>query len=114
MVFQLLSNAMEFTPPGGKATLEAWRDGGSVVISVSDTGVGIDAEDQPRVFDKFWRGKEARARRHGGCLGLSLVKSFAELHGGTVELASEPGAGTLVTCRLPVEADAQAAAGRAG
>ncbi len=114
MVFQLLSNAIEFTPPGGKATLEAWRDEGSVVISVSDTGVGIAAEDQPRVFDKFWRGKEARAKRHGGGLGLSLVKSFAELHGGTVELASEPGAGTRVTCRLPVEAATAAVAGAGG
>ncbi|MFQ5959001.1 MAG: PAS-domain containing protein, partial [Alphaproteobacteria bacterium] len=70
MVFQLLSNAIEFTPPGGKATLEARREGDGVAIAVSDTGIGIAAEDQPRVFDKFWRGREARGRRHGGGLGL--------------------------------------------
>ena len=104
VVFHLLSNAINFTPPGGKVSLEATREGGMISISVIDDGIGIPPDEQPRVFDRFWRGDEATGRTHGSGLGLSLVKSFVELHGGHVELASEPGAGTRVTCHLPMTA----------
>ena len=102
-VFQLLSNAIKFTPSGGAVTLKARRTGDDVAISVRDTGVGIPAEAQARVFDKFWRADGGRAPETGSGLGLSLVKSFVELHGGRVELASEVDSGTEITCYLPLE-----------
>ena len=106
VIFHLLSNAIKFTPPGGKVVLEATRKDDTISISVTDNGVGIPPEEKARVFDRFWRGGEAAGRSHGSGLGLSLAKSFVELHGGTVELESEPGSGTRITCHLPVNAPA--------
>jgi len=100
-LFNLLSNAFKFTPPGGTITLAARRDAGEVVITVSDTGVGIPEQDQARVFERFERA--AKFGRHSGAgLGLSLVKSFVELHGGRVEMSSVEGQGTTVVCHLPI------------
>ncbi|MBV8890127.1 MAG: PAS-domain containing protein [Alphaproteobacteria bacterium] len=99
-LFNLISNAIKFTPPGGSIDIEARREGGDVLLSVSDTGVGIPQADQARVFEKFERG-DPQARHSGAGLGLSLVKSLVELHGGTVEIESNPGRGTTVRCRLP-------------
>ncbi len=98
-LFNLISNALKFTPPGGTVTLGARRAGGEVALVVADTGVGVPQEDQIRIFEKFERGKP-QMRQSGTGLGLSLVKSFIELHGGRVELASRPGSGTTVTCYL--------------
>jgi signal transduction histidine kinase len=98
-LFNLLSNALKFTPPGGTVTLAARRVGERVALIVSDTGVGVPHEDQQRIFEKFERGSP-NARQSGPGLGLSLVKSFIELHGGTVEMDSRPGIGTTVTCYL--------------
>ena len=77
-----------------------------MALVVADTGVGVPREDQARIFEKFERGNP-QARQSGPGLGLSLVKSFIELHGGRVELDSRPGIGTTVTCYL---SDKQAAA----
>jgi signal transduction histidine kinase len=104
VVFHLLTNAIKFSPEGGKVTLEAHRDADVVRISVVDSGIGIATDDQEKVFDKFWRSEKAQSHHRSSGLGLSLVKSFVELHGGEVEVASQPGAGTRVTCRLPVTA----------
>ena len=82
-------------------TLSARRLDESVVLAVADTGVGISEEDQPRVFERFERGNNLWARQSGAGLGLALVKSFIELHGGRIELESESGAGTRVVCYLP-------------
>jgi signal transduction histidine kinase len=98
-LFNLISNALKFTPPGGTVTLAARRAGGRVALIVADTGVGVAREDQARIFEKFERGSP-NARQSGPGLGLSLVKSFVELHGGTVEMDSRPGSGTTVTCYL--------------
>lgn len=103
-VFNLLSNGIKFTPDGGTVKLLARRDGGEIVIAVSDTGIGIPREDQERVMQSFERGAEPRSGRTGAGLGLSLVKSFVELHGGRVDIESEPDKGTTVICRLPVAA----------
>lgn len=103
-LFNILSNAVKFTPENGSIRLSAQRQDGNVVLTTSDSGIGISAEDQERVFEKFERGSSAEARRSGAGLGLSLVKSFVELHGGTVELRSAAGAGTEVTCTLPAHA----------
>jgi signal transduction histidine kinase len=102
-LFNLLSNAMKFTPPGGTIRLAARREDGEIALVVADNGTGIPSEHQARVFDKFERGNP-QARQSGAGLGLSLVKSFVELHGGRVEMVSEPGTGTAVTLYLPIEA----------
>jgi signal transduction histidine kinase len=99
-LFNLISNAIKFTPTGGSITVEARREGGDLLLAVADTGVGIPSADQARIFDKFERGN-AQLPQSGAGLGLSLVKSLIELHGGTVEIESAPGSGTTVACRLP-------------
>jgi len=112
-LFNLVSNAIKFTPGGGSIRLEARLDergeGGDLILAVADTGIGIPASDQERVFDKFERGNPP-AREAGAGLGLSLVKSLIELHGGSVAIESEVGAGTTIACRLPARLRLPAAA----
>lgn len=112
VLFNLLSNSVKFTPAGGSVTLAAQRAGGMIVLTVADTGIGIPAPEQEAVFKGFRRGSHPEARQNGAGLGLSLVKSFVELHGGRVELVSVPGEGTTVTCTVPAgEADSPAEGG---
>src|SRR6266849_903198 len=101
-LFNVISNAIKFTPAGGTIRLSASRDDGEVTLVVADTGVGIPSEDQARVFEKFERGNP-QARQSGAGLGLSLVKSFIELHGGRVEIVSEANKGTTITLFLPAD-----------
>ena len=101
VMFNLLSNAVAFTPAGGKVTLAVARDSEEVAIAVSDSGPGIPKAEQARVFRAFEQGVTPDADQSGAGLGLSLVKSFVELHGGRVELRSLPNRGTTVTCTLP-------------
>lgn len=103
VLFNLASNAIKFTPERGVISLGAARDGGDVLFSVVDTGVGIHEDEQERVLEKFERGNRPRGRQSGvgAGLGLSLVKSFVELHGGDVEITSSPNEGTAIICRLP-------------
>src|SRR5204862_1421721 len=107
-LFNLISNAIKFTPAGGSIRLEARRSGNELILAVTDTGVGIPAVDQERVFEKFERGNP-QARESGAGLGLSLVKSLIELHGGSVSIESAPGSGTTILCRLPVSGHPEAA-----
>jgi len=104
-LFNLVSNAFKFTPEGGQVTVSARRVGQEVQLAVVDTGIGIPQEEHARVFGKFERGG-SQGRQSGAGLGLSLVKSLIELHGGWVELDSAPQEGTRVTCHLPVTAQA--------
>ena len=98
----LVSNAVAHTPPGGRVTLRASRDGSRVAISVADTGPGIAPEHLPRVFERFYRADASRSRATGGAgLGLAIVKHLVEAHGGDVSIESGPAAGTIVTCRFP-------------
>ncbi|WP_282604430.1 PAS-domain containing protein [Pelagibius sp. Alg239-R121] len=99
-LFNLLSNAIKFTPQGGSVTLGAERSDNMVCLRVTDTGVGIPGEDQARVFGKF-EVSGGQSRQSGAGLGLSLVKSLVEMHGGWVELESTEGKGTTVTCHIP-------------
>ena len=99
-LFNLISNAIKFTPGGGSIRLEARREDRDLILAVADTGVGIPEADHERVFDKFERGNP-QARESGAGLGLSLVKSLIELHGGSVAIDSAPGSGTTILCRLP-------------
>ncbi|MGA8400810.1 MAG: ATP-binding protein [Stellaceae bacterium] len=99
-LFNLVSNAIKFTPPGGSIRIQAERSDDELVLSVADSGVGIPTADQARIFEKFERGDPSLAQTGAG-LGLSLVKSLVELHGGTVTMQSVPEQGTTVSCRLP-------------
>lgn len=100
-LFNLLSNAINYTPEGGKITIMAKVVDDELMLSVSDTGVGIAFKDQERVLSRFERGQPLRKGTSGAGLGLSLVKSLVELHGGRIELQSELKKGTTVTCYLP-------------
>lgn len=95
----LLSNAMKFTPVGGTVAVAAHRDNGQVLLTVSDTGVGFDDDNQDRLFERFEVGD---ARGSGVGLGLALARSLIELHGGEIWLSSKSGEGTVATCRIPV------------
>ncbi|MFF7125654.1 ATP-binding protein [Streptomyces sp. NPDC008240] len=98
----LVSNALRHTPADGTVGLAARRDGESVLLTVTNTGSGIAAEDLPHVFDRFWRAEKSRSRRTGGSgLGLPIVRHLVAAHGGTAEAASEPDAGAVFTLRLP-------------
>lgn len=99
----LVNNALKFTPRGGSVTveLEATRDGGAR-IRVIDTGIGIDASELPRIFDRFYRGaRSAEARASGSGLGLAIVRSIVEMHEGRVAVESRLGEGTTFTVTLP-------------
>ncbi|WP_019631613.1 sensor histidine kinase [Actinomadura atramentaria] len=101
-VGNLTANAIRFTPAGGTVALRARADGGDVLVAVADTGVGIDADALPHVFDRFWRAEKSRNRRTGGSgLGLAIVQTLAEAQGGAVTASSTPGEGTTFTLRLP-------------
>ncbi|MFF0156301.1 sensor histidine kinase [Streptomyces sp. NPDC005263] len=98
----LVSNALRHTPADGTVTLAARRADGDVLLEVTDTGTGIEADDLPYVFDRFWRAEKSRSRRTGGSgLGLPIVRHLVAAHGGSVEAASEPGKGSVFTLRLP-------------
>lgn len=102
-LYNLVGNAIKFSEPGGTITLSARRDSGALLLSVADTGIGISDEDRERVFEKFVRGKRPDGRAVGAGLGLPLVKSLVELHGGSLSLESTPNEGTRITCRFPVD-----------
>ncbi len=97
----LIDNALKYTPAGGRVDVEIGRDGTSALLRVRDTGSGIPADEIPRIFDRLFRGDKSRAERGLG-LGLSLVKAVVGAHGGTVNVESEPGRGSVFTVRLPL------------
>jgi two-component system heavy metal sensor histidine kinase CusS len=104
-VSNLLSNALNYTPRGGHVLIRAIQNNGSFNIIVSDTGCGISPEHLPRVFDRLYRVDAARSQNPNGAgLGLAIVKSIVTLHGGTVEVQSETGAGTKFTLVFPTDA----------
>jgi signal transduction histidine kinase len=100
-LFNILSNSVKFTPEDGEITVSARRVEDNIIITFTDTGIGIPEGDHERIFGRFERDNQPETRRTGAGLGLSLVQSFINLHGGDVELESEPGVGTKVVCRLP-------------
>jgi signal transduction histidine kinase len=103
VLLNLLSNAVKFTPDGGTITVQARRVGAEVEVSVRDSGIGIAAEDQARVFDEFQQvGRPSERSREGTGLGLTLAKRFIELHGGRIAVKSELGKGTTFTFVIPV------------
>ena len=102
VLFQLLSNAVKFTPEGGKISVTAARTTSKmVVIAVEDSGIGIASDQLENVFETFFRSGPVYADQGGSGLGLSMVKRLVELHGGRVEIRSAPDKGTKISCFLP-------------
>jgi signal transduction histidine kinase/ActR/RegA family two-component response regulator len=116
IIWNLLTNAIKFTPEGGTVTLSAQRRDGSVVIAVSDTGIGISAEFLPHVFEPFRQAEDPTTRSHGGLgLGLSIVRHLVELHGGSIRAASQgAGKGSTFAITLPLLRQMPLPAMRAG
>jgi signal transduction histidine kinase/CheY-like chemotaxis protein len=104
VVWNLVSNAIKFTPKGGRVQVALERVNSHVELSVSDTGEGIEREQLPHVFERFWQGDTSTERRHGGLgLGLAIVRHLVESHGGEVTARSDgPGQGSCFTVRLPL------------
>jgi two-component system NtrC family sensor kinase len=102
MVANLVGNAIKYTPDRGKIKVSLWRDGDNIVLQVADNGIGIPAEDQPYVFDKFFRSERAASEYDGTGLGLSIVKGVVEQHRGRIWLESREGVGTTFTVVLPI------------
>ncbi|BEL02572.1 ATP-binding protein [Actinoplanes sichuanensis] len=106
VVGNLMSNAIRYTDAGGRVELRVSRDGPDAVLTVHDTGVGMNADEVARVFDRFWRADPARQRATGGSgLGLTIVRRIVADQGGDVTATSEPGLGTTFTVRLPAVTD---------
>ena len=104
MLINLLSNAIKFTPEGGHVTIGARRSGPRLIFWVSDTGIGIGADDLALIGEPFVQVQNDYTRRFDGAgLGLSLVKGLVSLHDGTMQIESEPGQGTTVTISLPLD-----------
>ncbi|MGC1105277.1 MAG: ATP-binding protein [Candidatus Acidiferrales bacterium] len=100
----LLDNAIQYTPAGGRVEVTATVDDGFAVITVSDTGIGIPLSDQPRIFERFYRVDAARSREVGGTgLGLSIAKHIVEAHGGRIWVESAVGSGSTFHFSVPVQ-----------
>jgi two-component system, OmpR family, sensor histidine kinase SenX3 len=102
MFSNLVDNAVKYTPPGGRVEVRGGCDDEEVVVSVSDTGIGIAEEKLPRIFERFYRVDKARSKATGGTgLGLSIVRHTIENHGGRIAVQSSPGEGSTFTVYLP-------------
>jgi signal transduction histidine kinase len=112
ILINLISNALKFTPQGGSVRVASWgNDRGRLCLSVTDTGIGMKPEDIPRAMEPFIQLENHMSKKHQGAgLGLSIVNSLARLHGGVLDVASEPGKGSTFTVRFPAERSARAAA----
>lgn len=107
MFLNLIANGIKYTPEGGSLKIAMAREGEVARVDVIDTGIGIPVEDQPHLFDRFYRVDKARNRMDGGSgLGLSIVKSIAVAHGGQISVHSLPGHGSTFTVLLPVSGPA--------
>lgn len=107
----LLTNALRYTEPGGSIALTMWANGDQVSVRVSDTGIGMTGTDQQRIFEKFYRGPNARRVVPNGLgIGMFIAKNLTELHGGTIEVESTIGVGSNFTVTLP-RLDASGGAG---
>ncbi|MDR3422715.1 MAG: PAS domain-containing sensor histidine kinase [Xanthobacteraceae bacterium] len=106
ILLNLLSNAIRFTDRGGKVTIGARAEAGSITFVVEDNGVGMNDEDLARVGEPYFQARTTYDRRHGGTgLGLSIVKGLVRLHGGEIDIRSRLGAGTRVSVRLPLDCE---------
>ncbi len=103
IVMNLIENAVKYTDKGC-VEVNVYQDNGDGVLEVSDSGVGIPPDAIPHLFERFYRVDKARSRETGGTgLGLAIVKKLVDIHGGSIDVVSEPGVGTTFTVRLPIE-----------
>src|SRR5437016_4211831 len=98
----VLDNAIKFTPSGGRVRLDVSAQDGRAAVVVSDTGIGIPAEQLPHVFERFYRGDPARREADGAGLGLAIARWIADVHGARIDVGSEPAVGTRVTLSFPL------------
>ncbi len=104
----LISNAIKYTPPGGQVTVRLFSEEGTIIGQVADTGIGIAAEDLPRLFQEFFRTEQAKTlTAQGTGLGLSIAKQVVEEYGGDIQVESALEVGTAFTFRLPVALDGE-------
>jgi signal transduction histidine kinase len=102
LVTNLLNNGLQHTPAGGQVSVRL-DSNGQALLQVADTGVGIAATEQPRIFDRFYRVASDRSRQTGGAgLGLAIAQAIAQAHQGKISLWSQPGQGSVFTLRLPL------------
>jgi two-component Ni(II)/redox sensor kinase NrsS len=105
LIANLLGNAIQYTPSGGRIDVSLQRERGAAVIEISDSGIGIAQEDQRRIFDRFFRADQGRSRRCGGTgLGLSIVAAIVRRHGGAITVRSNGHSGSSFTVTLPLAA----------
>ena len=101
--YNVIDNAIKYTPRGGEVRVELARAGKRAVVRVEDTGIGIPADDLPHIFDRFYRVDKARSRETGGTgLGLSIVRQIVLLHDGDIRAESEENKGTTFIIELPI------------
>jgi signal transduction histidine kinase len=102
LLLNLVTNALKYTPSGGKVSIAVKQEAGDALMIVADTGTGIPKEDIPYIFDRFYRVDKARARQMGGSgLGLSIAQWIAEVHRGRIRVESELGKGSIFTVQIP-------------
>lgn len=102
LISNLLENALQYTPSEGQVVLTLTKHNRSALVSIQDTGIGIEREQLPFVFDRFWRADKARTRREGGTgLGLAIAQTIAQRHGGKITVTSQVGVGSCFQVRLP-------------
>ena len=104
---QLIANALKYAPPSAVIRVSAEKDGDSVVLHVSNTGPGIPATEQEAIFEKFYRGQEARERIPGTGMGLTIAREIVQAHGGQIWVNSKPGEGVQFSFSLPKAAEGQ-------
>ena len=103
LVDNLLSNAIKFTPADGRVSVRVTRSNGSAVLEVEDTGLGVPADEQERLFERFFRARSATENATPGTgLGLSIAKAITEAHGGSIGVTTDQGLGTCFRVELPL------------
>ena len=104
LLMNLVSNAIRYTPAGGRVEIDLQRGDRCAILWVRDTGMGIPEAERKQIFDRFYRGQSDRSRQTGGSgLGLSIVKAIVEFHGGRIGVCSTVGKGSLFEVRLPLK-----------
>jgi len=100
----IIGNALDHTPEGGHVRIGLHQEDGRIAVDISDTGCGIPEKDLSRVFDRFYRGRDAHRGDHHAGLGLAIAKRILDLHRADISVRSEPGQGTTFSFALPVAA----------
>lgn len=103
LLLNLVDNGVKYTPPGGRVTVSLQRRGAWAALCIADSGIGLSAQEQQHIFQRFYRSAEARAQCHAGSgLGLCIAQSIAEAHGGSIQVESAPKQGSTFTVHLPL------------